>query len=98
MGKASPRHFPPPLKGIEWRDIFQDAEGEAITAECMINLETSHASCSFLGFYDSCSSFSSTLKNLNLNSMQILYYAAASSRPRITHVFELVLEGEAGPW
>jgi hypothetical protein len=42
MGKASPRHFPPPLKGIEWRDVFQDSEGEAITAECMINLETSH--------------------------------------------------------
>lgn len=42
MGKASPRHFPPPLKGIEWRDAFQDVDGEAITAECLINLETSH--------------------------------------------------------
>lgn len=42
MAKASPRHFPPPLKGLEWRESFQDIEGEAITAECLINLETSH--------------------------------------------------------
>lgn len=42
MAKARPRHFPPPLKGLEWRDVFQDTEGEAITADCMINVETSY--------------------------------------------------------
>ena len=42
MAKARPRHFPPPLKGLEWRDVFQDTEGEAITADCMLNVETSY--------------------------------------------------------
>lgn len=42
MAKARPRHFPPPLKGLEWRDVFQDTEAEAITADCMLNVETSY--------------------------------------------------------
>ena len=42
MAKARPRHFPPPLKGLEWRDAFQDTEAEAFTADCMLNVETSY--------------------------------------------------------
>ena len=41
-GKGEAPALSPPLKGLEWRDAFQDTEGEAITADCMLNVETSY--------------------------------------------------------